>query len=325
MRRITPGSIYTSIPPAMNRSLGGKPFPNYQEAFIRSWKDAGFRIVSINSDAEIKLLKRYRGDVEFISNGSDDRRSKLSDFFNHMVVSEERHAGIVNADCILFNCEGFVERLLEAVPESIVLVERLSLDPDTVRPTGRSCSGFDGFFFDPQFLPSIRNSEQYEIGEPVWDFWFPLAMSLAGAQLKTLHIPLILHVDHPHKWGWDRLRINGDRLIEFVLSQERDPASLPGFRDAVQKIAAGRKFGDRYIHNLCALTFESLRSQTGLVSLSNDSAHAALIGRMLVGLSQSKELYFRDRMNELTLAGRIRKLASAPQSLAKKIAKRLFF
>jgi hypothetical protein len=317
-------SLYTSIPPHVNRSVAGKPFADYQGAVIKSWKDAGFRVISVNSDVEIDALKKYSGEVEFVSNGTYNERSKISAFFDHIIASKEEHVGIVNADCVFFNYDGFADGLLKATSDSIILFERLNLDPDTARPTGRTCSGFDAFFFDTKFLGDVENSNQYEIGEPHWDHWFPLAMNLAGAELKIPQIPIFLHVDHPHKWSWDTFRTNGDKLIKFILSQQKDPKALPGFLEEVGKIASGPKFGDRYVRKLTELVFKSLRSQARLVSLTRDGTHADLIGRMFVGLSQSKELYFRDRMNQLTLAGRLRTLGSVPEMVARKIAKRIF-
>jgi hypothetical protein len=316
-------SIYTSMPPQVSRCVGGKPFVKYQEAFINSWKDAGFRIVSVNSDKEIDLLKNYSSDVEFVSNGTYDDRSKLSVFFEHIISSREPYAGIVNADCILFNYDDLVSGLLAEALGSVLLLERLNIDPDTARPTGRSCSGFDAFFFDTKFLDHLKKGNHYEIGQPMWDFWFPIAMSLAGAELKIPVMPVILHVDHVQNWRWDTFRANGDRLLEFLLDQ-KDLKSMPGFRAEVAKIASAPRFGARYLHKLCALTFKSLQANGQPVSPALDGSHADLLSRMFVGLSQSKELYFRERANQLTVLGRLRTFGSLPKVVARKAARRLF-
>jgi hypothetical protein len=320
---LRPRSIYTSIPPSVNRYVGGRPFVQYQEAFISSWKDAGFRVISVNSNREIELLKRYGGEVEFLSNGSDNGRSKLSAFFEHMTASKQAYAGIVNADCILFNYNGFIDRLLAETTNSILLLERLNLDPVTARPTGRSCSGFDAFFFDTKYLARLKNDDDYEIGEPMWDFWFPIAMSLLGAELKVPVLPMILHVDHAQNWRWDTFRPNGDRLFKFLLDQN-DFISMPGFREEVGKIASRPRLGDRYLHKLCALAFKSLQANARPVSPSINGTDADLVSRMFVGLSQSKELYFRELAHQLTLRGRLKTLSSLPEVVARKVAKRFF-
>jgi hypothetical protein len=318
-----PTSIYTSIPPQVSRCVGGKPFLKYQEAFINSWKDAGFRIVSVNSDREIGLLKNYGRDIEFVSNGTYDDRSKLSVFFEHIIRSREPYAAIVNADCILFNYDDLVGALLTEALGSVLLLERLNIDPDTARPTGRSCSGFDAFFFDTKFLDHLKEGNDYEIGQPMWDFWFPIAMSLAGAELKVPVMPVILHVDHVQNWRWDTFRANGDRLLEFLLDQ-KDLRSMPGFRAEVKRIASAPKFGARYLHKLCALTFKSLQANGQPVPLALNGSHADLVSRMFVGLSQSKELYFRERADQLTVLGRLRTFGSLPKVVARKAARRLF-
>jgi hypothetical protein len=317
-------SVYTSIPPRLNRIVAGKKSDDYQEAVICSWKEAGFRIFSVNCDQEIGILKQKFKDVDFISNGTTNERPKISSFFEHIVASKEKAVGIINADCLLFSYGNLVDSVTRATTDSVILVERLCLDPDSMRPTGGSCSGFDAFFFDTKFLADIQDSDQYEIGEPGWDHWFPLAMNFAGAELKAPTVPMILHVEHPHKWSWETFRRNGDKLIKFILSQPKDPQSLPGYLAGVKKIASGPKFGDRYVRKLTWLTFKSLQSRARPIPITSNSAADHVVGSIIVGLSQSKELYFRDRMNQLTLSGRLVTLASAPEKLARKIAK-LFF
>src|SRR5438270_6670235 len=151
-------SVYTSIPPCLNRIVAGKKFDDYQEAVICSWRKAGFRIISINPDQEIRVLKKKFQGVEFVSNGTTDERPKISSFFEHIIASKEEAVGIVNADCLLFNYGSLVDCLVKETNRSIVLVERLCLDPDTMRPTGGSCSGFDAFFFDTRFLSHVQDS-----------------------------------------------------------------------------------------------------------------------------------------------------------------------
>jgi hypothetical protein len=45
---------------------------------------------------------------------------------------------------------------------------------------------------------------------------------------------------------------------------------------------------------------------------------------MFVGLSQPKELYFRELAHQLTLRGRLKTLSSLPEVVARKVAKRFF-
>ena len=45
-------TVYTSIPPAMTRIVQGEEVgPTYQNACIDSWKEAGFKVVSLNCES----------------------------------------------------------------------------------------------------------------------------------------------------------------------------------------------------------------------------------------------------------------------------------
>ena len=54
-------TIYTSIAPTIRRVVQGEEIgPAYQKACIDSWKEAGFRIVSLNCDFGDYCIKTAR-------------------------------------------------------------------------------------------------------------------------------------------------------------------------------------------------------------------------------------------------------------------------
>src|SRR5262245_32865685 len=246
-------TIYTSLPPNMVRFVGKKQFEKYQEACIISWKYAGFRVVSVNSDLEIQDLRIYDSEIDFLSNGTLNERSKISTFLTSIINSGEPYAGIINADCLLLNYDRFVENLLRAVKDSIVLLERLNLDPETLRPTGRHCYGFDAFLFDTKFLRTLKQDNSFVIGEPYWDYWFPLSMMDAGALLKTPAAPVMLHINHQQNWRLDKWRENGEKVTQFLLSQERKKTFDQNFMQSVEMVAFESKSKDERLNRLSSL------------------------------------------------------------------------
>jgi hypothetical protein len=65
-------TLYTSLPPAAPRKLSGRDISGaYQRACVRSWRDLGFNVVSLNTRAEIDILAKIHSDVIFQETAND--------------------------------------------------------------------------------------------------------------------------------------------------------------------------------------------------------------------------------------------------------------
>ena len=130
-------TLYTSVPPRLIRQTQLEDYGDlYQKECINSWKEAGFKIVSFNPDCEIDALLGKGYDVEFVSNGSSGNRTKIGTFLSAIRDFGENVAGIINADCFLMNPGVAIGNVLKATEGSIILLERLDIDPKTMRATG---------------------------------------------------------------------------------------------------------------------------------------------------------------------------------------------
>jgi len=303
--------IYTSLPPNMARMVVDKEFEGYYLGCISSWQAAGFEIISVNSDSEIDALREYRHLLEFISNGTRESRTKIRTFIELIIQSGNRVAGITNADCLLLSYDKFVHRLLESAEGSIVLLERINLDSTSMRPTGRHCSGFDGFLFDTRFLENIKSCGEWLIGEPFWDYWFPLMVIGGGARLKAPAAPILLHVDHHHSWQMDVWRANGRKFAESLLPYAQNDAFPLEIAQLVGRVGSEGLSLERHVDKLSQATFEWLRSRAEAVALSEVGTHAELVSLLLLGLAGSKELEFRDQLERLKFKRWIGKRYSA--------------
>ena len=59
--------LATSIPPALSRRDGGREIgAEYQRLCMRSWRDCGFRILSINDESEIPELSARHPGIVFV-------------------------------------------------------------------------------------------------------------------------------------------------------------------------------------------------------------------------------------------------------------------
>src|SRR6185295_4908982 len=71
-------SIFTSIPRQITRIINSRDFGRaWQTACIKSWKDAGFRVVSLNTREEIVGLASLESSVEFKEISKDQTRPRI--------------------------------------------------------------------------------------------------------------------------------------------------------------------------------------------------------------------------------------------------------
>jgi hypothetical protein len=269
--------------------------PAYQKACINSWKEAGFRIVSLNCDSEISELKQRGTGVEFVSNGGQSERSKIGGLLSLIAESGDRVAAIINADCLLIHYGDFIETMSRLARDSIVLFERLNLDPATLRPTGAHCCGFDGFFFDTRFIVDLESSDLWSIGDPFWDYWFPLSLIYAGARLKMPDAPSLIHVNHELSWRQETWGAHLTALRNNLLSWKNLESAFP--RDFVTAVRMKQTKLDFVI-----FMFSWLRSSAERVRLCLEGTEGELLYQFLTGLSESKEQQFQNELRHLQVA-----------------------
>jgi hypothetical protein len=289
-------TVYTSIPPGFTRLVRGEEAGiAYQNACIDSWKKAGLRVVSLNSESEIHDLKKREIGVEFVSNGTEGGRSKIAGLLSLIAEAEDRVAAIINADCLLIHYGDFIGTMLRSAQNSIVVFERLNLDPATLRPTGGHCYGFDGFFFDTRFIGDLEGIDSWSIGEPFWDYWFPLSLMRGSARLKMPAAPSLMHVNHEINWRAGAWSANLEVLRANLLSMNNLESVFPGdFVTAVRSKQTKFEF--------VKFLFSWLRSTAERIKLSPEGTEGELLYRFLAGLSESEEQQLRNELGQLQLA-----------------------
>jgi hypothetical protein len=178
--------LFTSIPPSLKRMVQGTDFgPAWQAACVRSWKDAGFRIVSLNTADEVSRMHLFLAGVEFFEIPEDRTRPLIAASFAVSTASGAKIVGIINADCLLIDQIGLGTRLAERL-DGIAIVQRFNIDQNTLRPTGQTCFGFDAFFFTTAALSAIEPDAMWRIGDNWWDYWLPMAFYFGGLRTKDV-------------------------------------------------------------------------------------------------------------------------------------------
>jgi hypothetical protein len=162
---------------------------------LNSWRAAGFQPVAVNGPVETEKLRSVVLPIDF-SPMPTDGKPRIGAILSAIRESRARFAGIVNSDCKIMGYSGLASTITEGLDRSCILAWRVDVG-DCIKPAATS-HGFDAYFFDVRFLP--EDDFGFSIGDPWWDYWFPLACEMNGAKLQTLAVPLLTHNVHPLNW-----------------------------------------------------------------------------------------------------------------------------
>jgi hypothetical protein len=318
-------TLYTSIPPKLYRMAGGIEYGDaYQKECINSWISAGFRVVSINPKKEIANIESKYPQVRFVDSGSEDVRTKIQVFLRNIAASGESVSGIINADCYILDCHGIANRIRAwSQQESIVPLRRLDIDRVTLRPTGRKCLGFDGFLFDTRFISRIEELGDWTIGMPWWDCWFPVAMKLAGARILMLEAPVLLHLEHEQRWGFDEHDTRVALLWDLLVAHSEKTPSGEKFLQTRVFCGADPSNKPRQVGQIANRIISWLYLQSETIRFSNEGVPGDFLGRVLMGLEESQEASLRHQLETVTLARWLRSKRAAVRRLGDRIRTRL--
>ena len=299
MHKVT---LYTSVPLQLKRETKSEDYGvSYQKECINSWREAGFKIASLNADCEIDILLGKGYDIEFISNGGSQNRTKIATFLSTIRNSGESVAGIINADCFLMNPGMAIGNILKAAEGSVILLERLNIDPNMMRATGSRSLGFDAFFFDTRFIENIVDGDNWTIGDPVWDYWFPLVMHIAGASLKAPNAPIIVHLNHVQQWRGVDSRASGSKLLRDLLSLDLEGRLPVELAQQVRKFNFEGQPGPIDVDRWEECIIPWLKTFPETFSLCPSGGPGDFVCRMLAGMADSNEFQLEHQLNTVTL------------------------
>ncbi|MEH2470435.1 hypothetical protein V1281_000320 [Nitrobacteraceae bacterium AZCC 2161] len=286
-------TVFTSLPPTTKRVVNGEDFGiSYQRACISSWIDAGFDVVSLNPAHEIELLKEFNFPVSFIE--SSERRPTIAELLKAANNAATDAVGFINADCYLLNYSEFVDAIVASAKEGLVMVERVNINPETLLPSGRTCLGFDAFFFAKSDAINVSVDADLAVGQPWWDYWLPVEFALIGKRLLRLKSPIIFHLDHEQGWSQERWLSFGKKLISRLA--HANVTRNPMFAADLQKFSSQAALDQDDLGGFGDWCFNWLRDNATIVPLSSDKSAGDLFSRILRSLTAF------DGMHEATLA-----------------------
>src|ERR1700730_10439090 len=295
-------TLFTSLPPSTTRIVNGHDFgPAYQRACIDSWIAAGYDVVSLNPESEIAQLRKYDFPISYLA--SPNPRPQIVEFLTEACRSPTELIGIINADCLLLSDSAFVQGILAGARDGLVMVERVNIDPSSLLPTGQTCLGFDAFFVNKVDAARVTIDPDLFVGQPWWDYWFPMEFAISGIKLLRAQSPLVFHLDHEQGWSQARWLHYGRKFTTrfSVVDGTRNPSFSAGLHEFIDSGSIERDD----LGGLADWLFSWLQNNAEFLKPSQDDGACDLFGRILCAITNF------DGMHATTLA-----LAQARRELA---------
>lgn len=195
--------VATSFPPQLVRMNAGRRLEDYDRLCLRSWLECGFRILAVNDADEIPPLAARYPHVEFVPAPRNAKpvygRSTpyIADILSVLAQQSEPVLGIINSD-LLFEPVLAWQQLRRLVPnKTLVTGQRYDVRSLAGGTLHLYTPGFDFFFFDRAGAELLaKETRPFAMGQPWWDYWFPLNLVLAGYEMMCLARPAVLHLAH---------------------------------------------------------------------------------------------------------------------------------
>jgi hypothetical protein len=223
---------------------------NEQIEAMKSWSKK-FKVYSINTKEEIEKLK----DIDFVEfvetdntfNNSGKNYISLNAMLESCLNLNSNRICLVNSDIILNDSIG-INQLRQAYRNGncIVLGSRWDLNPDNTKK--HFDDGFDVFIFKKSMISFLLN-DNYAIGLPWWDFWFPLACLINGIKIFRIKDPAFMHRKHPTQYNLETFYMMGN-----------------SFQSDVNRIT-GRNFDHADIGQTCTAVKDMLESHQKIVKI----------------------------------------------------------
>ncbi len=231
--------LITSLMPKLSRlQKGSEVGIEYQRACVKSWLRTGFKVISVNPAQEIDELKKTGYEVEFLPS-QNVGAPQIMELVRVAVESRAEICGFINSDCMLFDEAVRRTAFIELRQGGVFLLgERVDVSPESGASMPSWAKGFDLFLFRPHDLIAMKlysGYSPYRLGDPWWDYWFPLVACSSGLKLKRFALPVVSHIDHAKiKDELVRLSAQTSANTDFVRFAE---AALVGPSEDIGKLA----------------------------------------------------------------------------------------
>ena len=221
--------LITSVAPAMSRKdeHGREIGAAYQEACIRSWLAAGFRVISVNGPDDTVQFGELM-EVVRTTRTAKELHGKpvvfIADLFQAAARVTAGPVCIVNADILLRPSFDLAGTVAELRADQALMARRT----DVTRVTdtqGDIYEGFDLFAAHGSVLADIPD-RTFAVGLHWWDYIVPLELNARRVRVHLVREPLCYHLIHDKSWNqreWFNLGVAYARRVQEL------PAASPEF------------------------------------------------------------------------------------------------
>jgi hypothetical protein len=210
--RVTDVALVTSIPPVMRRPGPGgvEAGPDWRAACAASWPTPGWRLMSVNPQAEHDRLAVLPPGIELIAAAPGVAETYgrpgtwIADALGRAIATGAPVVGLVNAD-ILLDLDA-VQRaaLVERAAHAMVACNRTDV---LHRHQGEGTVyryGYD-LVLMPREVALRLDLSGFAFGVPWWDYWIVLDAMLQDVPVMAVQAEGIRHLAHAQAWdrqGW---------------------------------------------------------------------------------------------------------------------------
>jgi hypothetical protein len=197
--------------------------PNNIENHLRtvdSWLALGFEVISLNTEAEYRMLDRHFPRIRFCLCNDTAKQHTGKDhqyvdtLLDALAEYGENICAIVNADIVLQGGIKAWSHIARAAVANFVFASRINLRALDYREGYMYNSGFDCFVFPKAFLSRVPRT-RFIIGQPFWDLFFPACARLARMDTRYVYSPALLHKNHALNWNEELFIHLGFHLLEL--------------------------------------------------------------------------------------------------------------
>ena len=203
---------------------------------VKSWIDHGYKVISLNSKEEIKLLSEFSKYVKFIpTNRTNEVLFKrpyvtISAIIDYIKDSGEEHALVVNSDIIIEDKLSFTSEIKRISDQGVIIMNRHDFNDNTDNSKVYE-QGFDGFFINKKWL-SIFPQSILCLGQCHWDFWIPYICLLSKVTIFRLNEPYLFHKTHQIQYSYEDWKSTSEifraetALLDKRMYQLRSPEQI---------------------------------------------------------------------------------------------------
>ncbi len=208
--------------------------PNKENEFrqlkaIGTWIGSGIPVYSVNTKQEIPLLKKTYGGVTFL--GTDDAVTvsgkayiKINTILDFVKKIDCETVCIINSDIEFAHNGDLFNQLKQNARNGLVIARRFNYTAEHTDAKMEQ-GGIDVFAFAKKHIDIIPKDE-YCLGQPVWDYWFPLMFSENNIQVYYIDEPLFYHQIHKRRWSKQVWARNLNRIGKQFHWEEKDPGKI---------------------------------------------------------------------------------------------------